>query len=59
MSLNAAGTGFHALSTVYAEPLQVRKQAADRGAHTVGAFYGAAVGFAADGAHSWHTISGY
>lgn len=53
LGLNTLGTDFDALA-VHHGILEVGEQAADRGAHTVGAFYGAGIGLTAHGTHSWH-----
>ena len=56
LSLNATGAGFNAF-TIEDGILQVRQKPSDGRTHRVRAFYGAAVNFTADGAHSGHISS--
>ena len=55
LGLDAAGAGPNSFAAKYGV-LQVREQAHNTGTHTVRPFYGAAVGFTALGAHSWHKV---
>lgn len=53
---DAASAGFNSVASVISSPVQVRLEPYNASAHGVASFYGAAVGFPANGTHSRHSI---